>query len=404
MRLRTRAWLERLLGAGISATDDEGTRLAKASLTLAAGTVIVITPVWVLTYLALDKPLAAVIPAAYTFFSAATLARMIRTKRGGLFIDGQITAIFVLPILLQTVLGGFAYGSAVALWAFGAPMGALVAHGPRAAGLLFAGFLACIVGLGLAEPALRAAAEPIPDAVRTVFFVLNTGAPLATYFGLLVFVYRQREIANQRSESLLLNVLPAPIADRLKRGEAQVADRVDEATVVFIDFVDFTRFADHTPAERVVELLGRAFSALDDLAERHGLEKIKTLGDGYLAAAGVPRPLADHARAAAEMALGVDHELRRRVGADWPDLAVRVGLASGPLVSGVIGRHRFSFDLWGDTVNTASRMASHAQPGEIQMAEATCRLLGDGYHVERRDAVEVKGKGPMTTYVLIGRA
>ncbi|MGH2357951.1 MAG: adenylate/guanylate cyclase domain-containing protein [Candidatus Limnocylindria bacterium] len=396
--------LERFLTARVAHDDDERMRLAKASLALVAGFVILITPVWVGTYLWLGRPLAAAIPGTYALFSIVTLAYMARTKRGRLFVDAQIAAILVLPIMLQAVLGGFAYGSAVAVWSFGAPIGALIAHGRRAAGMLFAAFLAGIVGLGLADPALRAATAPMPEAVRTAFFVLNVAAPLATNFGVLLYFNRQRDIATQRSEELLLNILPSAVAERLKRGEAAVADRVEEATVLFVDIVEFTRFADQTAPERVVDLLGRAFSALDDLGERHGLEKIKTLGDGYLAAAGVPLQLPRHAAAAADMALEVGPELARHIGADWPGLAVRIGLASGPVVAGVIGRRRFSFDLWGDTVNTASRMASVAHPGEIQVTEATCRLLGEAYRLERHEAVEVKGKGQMTTYTLLGRA
>jgi class 3 adenylate cyclase len=172
--------------------------------------------------------------------------------------------------------------------------------------------------------------------------------------------------------------------------------------VLFADIVDFTAFSDAAPPERLVDLLSRVFSELDELAARHGLEKIKTLGDGYLAVAGVTRARADHALAATAMAVEVQPALARRMGDAWPQLRFRVGLASGPVVAGVIGQDRFGFDIWGDTVNTASRMASEVAAGGVQVTEATYRAVRDYYRFERREAVEVKGKGLMTTYVVLG--
>jgi guanylate cyclase len=172
--------------------------------------------------------------------------------------------------------------------------------------------------------------------------------------------------------------------------------------VLFVDIVDFTAFADSTTPERVVELLGRVFATLDDTVDRHGLEKIKTLGDGYLAVAGVPIPRADHAAAAARAALAIPPALADALATEWPDLQVRIGIASGPLVAGVIGRRRFSYDIWGDTVNTASRMASLATPGTIAMTAESAALLGEGFDVEPLADVMVKGKGMLRPFRLAG--
>ena len=174
--------------------------------------------------------------------------------------------------------------------------------------------------------------------------------------------------------------------------------------MLFVDIVNFTEFADRTPAERVVSLLGRVFSALDDLADRYGVEKIKTLGDGYLAVAGVPTPRPDHAEAAADMALDVSPTLRNAVEAEWPGLEVRVGIASGALVAGVIGRRRFSYDVWGDTVNTASRMASVAQPGSVVVTPETAAALTDAFRIEPMEEVPVKGKGVLRPYRVVSRS
>jgi class 3 adenylate cyclase/NAD(P)-dependent dehydrogenase (short-subunit alcohol dehydrogenase family) len=217
---------------------------------------------------------------------------------------------------------------------------------------------------------------------------------------------RTRELAeaHERSEALLLNVLPKPIAERLKNGEATIADSFDEATVLFADIVDFTPFAARLSPKEVVAILDIVFSTLDDIAETYHVEKIKTIGDCYMMVAGVPERRADHAEAIAEAAL----EIRDRVKVDPGDrsvpLSVRVGIHSGPLVAGVIGRRKFIYDLWGDTVNTASRMESHSLPDAIQCSTAAYERLRDRYAFEPRGEIDVKGKGSMQTYFLLGRA
>ena len=156
-------------------------------------------------------------------------------------------------------------------------------------------------------------------------------------------------------------------------------------------------------SERVQQIVETAFAILDDLADRYGVEKIKTLGDGYLAVAGVPTPRPDHASAAARMAIDVSPALHEAIEADWPGLEVRVGIASGPFVAGVIGRRRFSYDVWGDTVNTASRMESHGMPGEIRITRATYDLIRTAFDCTPQGMIDVKGKGPMEVYRIDGR-
>jgi class 3 adenylate cyclase len=208
----------------------------------------------------------------------------------------------------------------------------------------------------------------------------------------------------ERSEGLLLNVLPAPIADRLKRGEELIADRFPEVTVLFADLVDFTASSDRSSPERVVQVLADLFTAIDRLAARHGLEKIKTVGDAYMVAGGLPVPRPDHAQAVAEMALAVREEAGRHRDPAGRPLQVRIGIDSGPVVAGVIGTAKFSYDLWGDTVNTASRMESTGVPGCIQVTDRAYRRLRDRYRFERRGPVQVKGKGELVTWFLAGRS
>jgi class 3 adenylate cyclase len=207
-----------------------------------------------------------------------------------------------------------------------------------------------------------------------------------------------------KNERLLLNILPAPIANLLKDGRPTepLAETFQETTVLFADLVGFTPLSSSTPPRALVALLDEVFTRFDALAEVHGLEKIKTIGDAYMAAAGVPDPRPDHAIIAARMALGMREALREVAVARGVSLDLRIGLHSGPLVAGVIGQRKFAYDLWGDTVNTASRMESHAAPGSIQLSDTTFRQLADHFVTESRGELLIKGKGPMMTHVLLG--
>ena len=203
-----------------------------------------------------------------------------------------------------------------------------------------------------------------------------------------------------RSERLLLNILPAPIAERLKTSEESIAEHSDGVTVLFADIVGFTPLSARKTPRALVDLLNRIFSEFDALADAHGLEKIKTIGDAYMAVAGLPQAWPDHAPRAARMALAM-RDATARVSAETGEaLALRIGLHSGPVVAGVIGRRKFTYDMWGDTVNTASRMESHGLPGTIHCSEATAMLLQGAFQLQARGAMEIKGKGEMHTFLL----
>ncbi len=205
------------------------------------------------------------------------------------------------------------------------------------------------------------------------------------------------------SERLLLNILPEPIADRLKQGEQTIADNYGEVTVLFADIVNFTVLSSTTTPGKLISMLNEIFSFFDQLAGKYGLEKIKTIGDAYMVVGGLPQPREDHARAIAEMALEMQKGITSFSDQSGRSFAIRVGIATGPVVAGVIGSKKFSYDVWGDTVNTASRMESHGNAGTIQVTETTYERLRDFYHFESRGTINVKGKGEMTTYFLLGR-
>ena len=209
------------------------------------------------------------------------------------------------------------------------------------------------------------------------------------------------EAEKQTSDRLLLNVLPAPIATRLKQGEGVIVDRFDAVSVLFADIVGFTALSARTSPEALVAMLDELFTRFDALADRHGLEKIKTIGDAYMVVAGVPEQADDHAVRMARMGLDMLATLADYAAANAVTLSIRIGIHSGPVVAGVIGRNKFIYDLWGDTVNTASRMESHGAPGRVHVSEATVAALGDRFDIEARGEIEVKGKGAMTTFFLV---
>jgi adenylate cyclase len=207
----------------------------------------------------------------------------------------------------------------------------------------------------------------------------------------------------EKSERLLLNILPEMIADRLKQGDSNIADGFAEVTILFADIVGFTEISARTSPQELVELLNKIFSAFDRLSEQYGLEKIKTIGDNYMVAGGLPMPCTNHAESIAEMALEMQQEIMKLSGECDKPLNIRIGINTGPVVAGVIGTKKFIYDLWGDAVNTASRMESQGISGKIQVSDSTYQLLCDRYLLEKRGTINVKGKGDMTTYLLIGR-
>jgi adenylate cyclase len=217
-------------------------------------------------------------------------------------------------------------------------------------------------------------------------------------------LYEQVVAEQEVSEALLLNVLPFAIAQRLKADPGVIADSFAQATVLFADIVDFTALSEHTPPEELVALLNEVFTIFDGIADRRGVEKIKTIGDAYMAVAGVPTPAEDHAERAAHAALDMLEALDELNGRNGCALRLRIGLHSGPVMAGVIGKRKFIYDLWGDTVNTANRMESHGIAARAQVSEATRDLLGNGFIFEERGPIEIKGKGAMRTWFLTGRS
>ncbi|OZH55210.1 adenylate cyclase, partial [Hydrocoleum sp. CS-953] len=233
-----------------------------------------------------------------------------------------------------------------------------------------------------------------------VLAVLATLGLALVITNLFKFALQQLEIEQEKSEKLLLNVLPKSIAKRLKDRTEIIADHFEKVTVLFADIAGFTKLSTTVSPTILVKLLNEIFSEFDKLAGLHGLEKIKTIGDAYMVVGGLPEPNINHAPAIANMALDMQDVIERFNQKNNSYLNMRIGLNTGPVVAGVIGTSKFIYDLWGDTVNIASRMESHGIIGEIQVTEDTYLLLKDRYLLEKRGIISVKGKGEMSTYLL----
>jgi adenylate cyclase len=357
---------------------------------------------WGALYQALDEPVAAAFPWGYAAVSTACIAVFAWTASFAFLRTAELGLILVVPALLTLVLGGLVPSSGVILWSFLAPLGALVFTDSGRAWSWFAAFGVLLVGVTLVAPVVRPDAAELPEGAVTAFSALNIGVVSLIAFTLLATFARQREAALRRVQSLLLNILPGEIAERLQEEPETIADHFEEASILFADVVDFTPLSSRLGPRDVVRVLDELFTAFDELADEYGVEKIKTIGDCYMVAAGVPIPRPDHAHALVRMGL----EMRERARACLPeaghgDLQLRIGVASGPVVAGVIGRRRFLYDLWGDTVNMASRMESHGTPGVIQITRATWELVRDDFVTEARGPIEVKGKGQVEAWHLV---
>ena len=394
--------ISRLARIGALASDTREEALRKETLVLVTVVVATLSIVWVATYSILGLYGEAAIPFLYQVVSIVNLAVFARTRRYRFFRASTLAQSLALPFALQLTLGGFVPSSGVILWSFMAPVGALLFAGRREAARWFGAFLVTILLAAALDPLLPTGAKEIPSGLRLAFFALNVLGVTGTCYFLLQYFVRERDLAarlvateRERSERLLLNVLPQAIAERLKSGESVIADGVSDVGVLFADIASFTPMSESMHPDEVVRLLNDVFTIFDGFAEDRGLEKIKTIGDAYMVASGLLGGGADHAESLARMALDM------REAASAKGLEVRIGIDIGPVVAGVIGRRKFSYDLWGDTVNTAARMESHGIPGSVQVTERAYLRLSKAFAFEERGVIDVKGKGSMRTFILI---
>lgn len=382
----------------------------REELLVTSSTIIaVLGLIWGLMYLFFGELYAAAIPSLYAFISFSFIAYYAVTGRYRLLRFSQLLITLLFPFFLMVALGGFVNSSAVVLWSFTSPVGALLFARPRQAIAWFGGFVV-LVAVGVVLDAYFLSSSSLSPAIVNLFFAMNLVGVAVVVFVLMAYFVRQRDRAQEqllveqnKSDTLLLNILPAAIAGRLKGGEQTIAECFDMASILFADIVGFTPLSAELGVERVVKLLNDLLSQFDAIVERYELEKIRTMGDGYMIVSGIPMPRDDHAHALAAAALELRSCTARFCESTGLPLHIRIGINSGTIMAGVIGRHRFSYDVWGDPVNVASRMESQGLPDKIQVSERTYNLIKDEYECEPRGEIFVKGKGRMVTWFLIGR-
>jgi guanylate cyclase len=386
---------------GIEPGDDDETRLKKSLLVICALPFMLAGVVWGLMYFVFGERLAGAIPFSYACISLLSIIYFGLTRRYAFFRFSQLTLILLLPFFLMLALGGFINGSAVVMWAIICPFGALLFDEHRRAPIWFLAFVGLVILSGLLQPYLRPANHLSPALILFLFSMNLIGVGSIVFWMIYYFV-GQKNLFQERSEQLLLNILPREIAAILKNEQRTIADHYDGASILFADMVNFTPLTASLPPAEMVELLNEVFSYFDTLVEKYNVEKIRTIGDSYMVASGVPRLRPDHAQALAHMALEMRAYVNSHTFKNGRALDFRIGLNSGPLIAGVIGRKKFIYDIWGDAVNTASRMESHGAAGQIQISRNTYELIKDDFICESRGAINIKGKGEMEVWYVVG--
>lgn len=448
-------------------------KLSGDMLLFSTGLMMFASVLWLAVYWSFGQRFSTLIPLMFQLVSVCTIIFFLQTRKLEIFCMMQLSLFLFTPFVLQWSIGNFVNSSGVSLWALLAPVGAMVILGPKESVPWFIAYIFMTAMSGMFDYTLQWDTKQLDMKTVTVFFVLNFVSISAMVYVLLWYFSREKNklravvesqnramvVEKELSERLLLNILPAPIAERLKRQESNIADGHADVTVMFADIVDFTHMSEELSPNETVHLLNDIFSEFDNLAEKYGIEKIKTVGDAYMAAGGLVgkyggsinanmsetggavnsasqslsesegilegtsvnvqnnapnnapnntsrKKLSERGQyvdAMANISLEMHQFVSRYVAPNGQKLGLRIGLATGPVVAGVIGRRKFSYDLWGDTVNIASRMCSEAQPNNTQVDVITYRRLHNRYRFDEVQQIQIKGKGPMQVYNLLGR-
>ena len=421
------SWIANLGQRVISSEDTEQEKLNKTLAIFASGLMGFGAMLWLAIYWAMGIKFSATVPLSYLLISAASLVLYLWIRNFELFRFIQVSLFLFVPFIMQWSIGSYVSSSGVMLWALLAPVGVMIFQGPRES---LPWFFAYIFMTGISGFFDYYLGDGVQQGVTmqsvAVFFSLNFAAVSTIVYLLISYFVNQRDklqarideqykllqAEQEKSERLLLNILPGPIARRLKEQQATIADGFSDVTVMFADIINFTRLSEEMPPKFMVSLLNEVFSHFDQLAEKHGLEKIKTIGDAYMVAGGLDEHhraagtgLAerDYCSAICNMATDMRDFMETLSGIRRARLQIHVGIGTGPVVAGVIGMKKFIYDLWGDTVNIASRVTEQAGPSTILVDATTYRRVRNQYDFEGPQTIEVKGKGEITVYRLLGR-
>lgn len=404
----------------ITPSDTDEQKLQKTLLIFACGLMGFAAMLWLFIYHAMGIKYSSTVPLIYLAVSAATLGIYLWNLNFEFFRFAQTSLYLFVPFIMQWSIGSYVTSSGVMLWALLAPIGVMVFQGPKESVPWFFAYLVMTAISGFFDYYLAYGTEKssgMPLQTIAVFFVLNFAAMSTIVYLLVVYFVRQKDrlkealdhqhsmlqVEQERSERLLLNVLPGHIAERLKRDPSVIADGLADCTVMFADLTDFTRLSEELPPRDMVALLNEVFSWFDGLAEQYQLEKIKTIGDAYMVAGGLLDHDAKYTEAIVNMALDVRDRIGERKTRMGESLGIHIGIGSGPVVAGVIGVKKFIYDLWGNAVNVASRLSTEATSGGILVDVTTYRRLRGLYQFEGPEPLNVKGQRQITAYRLIAK-
>ncbi|MCL4801345.1 MAG: adenylate/guanylate cyclase domain-containing protein [Burkholderiales bacterium] len=413
--------LGRLRTAGVEPDDPEELRLKKQLLMFAMALTIAVPIVWVAIYRLFGVTISTTLPILYLFLSLANLGVYLVTRDFSRWRLLQLALFLFFPFVQQLSLGDFITASGYILWGLLAPVGAILLYGARDSIPWFFAFAMLILmaaGFDYQLVGGPTTTAQIPQKVSAVFFALNFFAISSMVYALLrnasierdkskarlEEAHRLLQAEQERSERLLLNILPGPVAERLKQENGTIADGFADVTVMFADIVNFTTIAEGMSPNQIFAMLNKVFSSFDGLAEKYGLEKIKTIGDAYMVAGGLDEEdTRNYSEAIAHMALDMRDLLANDLTVNDQRVAIRMGIGTGPVVAGVVGKKKFIYDLWGDTVNLASRITAESVPGMIQVDVTTYRRLRNRFEFDAPQTVYLKGKGDTIVYRLQGR-
>ncbi|MBL8428105.1 MAG: adenylate/guanylate cyclase domain-containing protein, partial [Dechloromonas sp.] len=412
------SFISSLRSGGIRPTDDAEMRLKKSLLVFATGLFCTGSMLWLFLYGQMGPQFSATAPFVFQLLLVANLIYFLQSGNFDWFRITQLSLFLFAPFVVQWSIGNFITASGTSLWGLLAPIGAVLFCGPRESIAWFIAYIFLTALSGFFDYYLAGAPVSNTHKVSTetsvVFFALNFAAISSIVYLLLRYAivekgklqatlqetHRLLQEEQDRSERLLLNILPGPIAERLKHDNQAIADGFSDVTVMFVDIVNFTRLAEGMTPQQVFAMLNRIFSSFDELAEQYGMEKIKTIGDAYMVAGGLNNETGNYTRSIAELAIAMRDLLHRDFTVNDLHLDVRIGIGTGPVVAGVVGKKKFIYDLWGDTVNLASRITSEGTPGMIHVDGTTFQRLAEAFDFSAPMEIYLKGKGNTRVYRL----